>query len=169
MQKSTGTTKMKHTKRLELKAKTLKLGTAMMAWESTDETVHLEQKTNKSPSALDYMRESDFYVYCTLVIKQADAVIASLAPFGVAALDLAEAKTAADNYLKAIPGPKNVIQGRGKALDELRAKVAETDQFLKEKLDKLMNVFIIDNPWLYFGYMTSRKIVDRGSRKKPDQ
>lgn len=166
--KTSGITKDKQAKRTDLKMKTLKLSTAMTAWQSVDHMVHLEQKTDKTPAAMTAMRESDFYVYCKLVIKQAGGVMADLAPFGVSPTNLAEAQTTSDKYLKVLPAPKNQILARTKALEELKIRVAQTDLFLKEKLDKVMRVYITGNPSLYSGYMKSRKIDDTGSKKNPD-
>jgi hypothetical protein len=164
----TGYTVDKQAKRTDLKNKVLKLGGGVVAFTALSDDFKTIEKCDATPSQIDGMRDNDFYTYAKLVINEATPIMASLTPFGVVAADLTAANTSATNYLKAIQAPKAQINERSGAKKDLAALVAETNDLLQNKIDKVMGVFITTNPSFYDLYRGARSIDDTGSVTQPD-
>ena len=152
----TGFTVDKQAKRNELKTKILKLSTAIVAYGAMTDNFKLLEKCDETPAAIDAMRDNDFYTYAKLVISEATPLMTLLAPYGVVAADLTAANTAATTYLTNIQNPRVQINERSRSLSDIEDLFADADAFLKEKLDKVMKVFIATNTSLYRGYEGSR-------------
>jgi len=164
----TGFTVDKQLKRDDLKAKVLKLSTAIVAHAAMTNNFRLKEKCDESSSALNYMRDNDFYTYARLIIAEATPIMAALAPYGVVAADLTNANTSSATYLSVIQAPRVQINERSRALDDIEALFEDTDKFLKEKLDEIMKIFVATNPSIYTGYTGSRRIDQTGSAQAPD-
>lgn len=164
----TGFTVDKQAKREELKARTLKLSTAIVAYAAMNDDNKLLEKCDETPAALDALRDNDFYTYANLIINEATPLLAQLATYGVVATDLSAATTAAAAYLNNIQNPRVQINERSRSLSELEDLFADADAFLKEKLDKVMKVFIATNTSLYRGYEGARGIDQNRGNIAPD-
>ena len=154
----TGFTVDKQAKRNELKAKILKLSTAIVAHGAMTDNFKLLEKCDETPAAIDAMRDNDFYTYAKLVLNEATPLMTLLAPYGVIATDLTAANTAATTYLTNIQNPRVQINERSRSLNDIEDLFVDADTFLKEKLDKVMKVFIATNTSLHKGYEGSRGI-----------
>ena len=154
----TGFTVDKQAKRDDLKAKVLKLSTAIVAYAAMTDNYKLIEKCDETPSALDAMRDNDFYTYAKLIIAEATPLMTSLVPYGVVATDLTASNTAATTYLTNIQNPRVQINERSRSLSDIENLFADADVFLKEKLDNVMKVFVATNSSLYRGYEGSRGI-----------
>lgn len=97
------------------------------------------------------------FIPMPLVISEATPLMTLLAPYGVVATDLTAANTAATTYLTNIQNPRVQINER-RSLSDIEDLFADADTFLKEKLDKVMKVFIATNTSLHRGYEGSRGI-----------
>ncbi len=164
----TGFTVDKQAKRADLKAKTLKLSTALVAYGAMTDNFKLIEKCDETPSALDYMRDNDFFTYAKLIIAEATPLMTLIAPYGVTATDLANANTAATTYLTNIQSPRVQINERSRSLGDIETMFADADSFLKEKLDKVMKIFITSNASLHRGYEGSRGIDQTRGNIAPD-
>ena len=154
----TGFTVDKQAKRNELKAKILKLSTAIVAHGAMTDNFKLLEKCDETPAAIDAMRDNDFYTYAKLVLNEATPLMTLLAPYGVIATDLTAANTAATTYLTNIQNPRVQINERSRSLNDIEELFVDADTFLKEKLDKVMKVFIATNASLHKGYEGARGI-----------
>jgi len=164
----TGFTVDKQAKRADLKAKTLKLSTAIVAHAAMTDNYKLKEKCDESPSKLDYMRDNDFYTYARLVISECTPILASLAGYGVSAADLSLATNSASAYLAVIQSPRIQINERSRSLTDIENLFSDTDAFLRDKLDQVMKLYISANPSIYNGYMGARSIDQTGSATAPD-
>lgn len=164
----TGFTVDKQVKRNDLKAKILKLSTAIVAHASMTDNFNLVEKCDETPAALDGMRDNDFYTYAKLILNEATPLFSALVPFGVTADDLTEATTAATIYLANIQNPRVQINERSRSLSDIETMFADTDTFLREKLDKVMKVFLATNNSLYVGYEGARGIDETRGNIAPD-
>lgn len=164
----TGYTVDKQVKRNDLKAKVLKLSTAVVAHAAMTDNFNLIEKCDETPSALDGMRDNDFYTYAKLVLTEATPLFSALVPFGVTADDLSEATTAATTYLENIQNPRVQINERSRSLSDIETLFTDTDTFLTEKLDKVMKVFLATNNSLYVGYEGARGIDETRGNIAPD-
>lgn len=154
----TGFTVDKQAKRNELKAKILKLSTAIVAHGAMTDNFKLLEKCDETPAAIDAMRDNDFYTYAKLVLNEATPLMTLLASYGVVAADLTAANTAATTYLTNIQNPRVQINERSRSLNDIEELFVDADTFLKEKLDKVMKVFIATNASLHKGYEGARGI-----------
>lgn len=164
----TGFTVDKQAKRADLKSKVLKLSTGIVAYGAMTDNYKLIEKCDETPSALDAMRDNDFYTYSKLVISEATPLMTLLVPYGVVAADLTAANTASNTYLTNIQNPRVQINERSKSLSDIEDLFTDADIFLKEKLDKVMKVFIATNPSLHRGYEGSRGIDQTRGNIAPD-
>ena len=163
----TGFTVEKAAKRATLKKSILKISTAVVANASVSNNYAQVEKCDETPASMDAMRDNDFYTYAKLVINEATPVISALEPFGVVQADLDQALVDSDKFLDVIQKPKVQISDRSKTKDELETLVAETDTFLKKKLDKVMAIFQVTAPSLHVGYLSARSIDDTGTQTTP--
>jgi hypothetical protein len=154
----TGFTVDKQAKRNDLKAKIVKLSTAIVAYSAMIDNFKLIEKCDETPSAIDAMRDNDFYTYAKLIISEATPLMTFLTPYGVVAADLTSANTVAATYLTNIQNPRVQINERSRSLSDIEVLFADADTFLNEKLDKVMRVFTATNASLYRGYEGSRGI-----------
>ncbi len=165
---NSGYTVDKQVKRDDLKAKTLKISGALVAYSAMTPGYKTSAKIDETPNAIDLMRDNDVYTYSRLVVSEATPVMASLTPFGVAAADLTALNTSATAYLANIQSPRVQIAERSKAGDELETQFDALATFLKDKLDAVMGVYISSNPSLYEGYLSARSIDDTSGAGTPD-
>ena len=164
----TGFTVDKQAKRNELKAKIVKLSTAIVAYAAMTDNYKLIEKCDETPAAMDAMRDNDFYTYAKLITSEATPLMTLLAPYGVVAADLTAANTASTTYLTNIQNPRVQINERSRSLSDIEDMFADADTFLKEKLDKVMKVFLATNESLHRGYEGSRGIDQTRGNIAPD-
>jgi hypothetical protein len=164
-----GHTVDKQGQRSKLKASLLKVSTAVIAHASINSINKLLEKCDETPAALDSLRDNDFYTYAQTVIAEATPIAASLAPYNVAPADITTVQTDAADFLTIIQDPRLQINERANALNDAIIQFEKIDDLLKSKLDKVMAVFISQNPSLYNGYQGARAIDDDGgSATEPD-
>ena len=164
----TGYTVEKQVKRSALKNDIITLSTAVVAHAAMTDNYALLEKCDESPSAVDAMRDNDFYTYSQLVINAATPIMTSLEPFGVTAAHLSSAVAASELYLTNIQTPKVQINERSRSNSDIEILFEETDTLLKNKLDKVMKIFIVSNASLYNGYSGARGIEQTGPTVQPD-
>ena len=164
----TGFTVDKQTKRDDLTAKILKLSTAIVAFASVNGNSILAEKCDETLYSMGAMRDNDFYTFAQLIIKEATPIMTDLAPFGILPADLSAAEAASAVYLGGIQNPRGQINERSKALNDLEAEMANTDDLVKNKLDKVMGIYQATNLSLYSGYLGARSIDGTGSQTPPD-
>ena len=164
----TGYTVDKQTRRDDLTMKIFKLSTAIVAFASSNNNSILAEKCDESLNSIRQMRDNDFYTFAQLIIKEATPIMTYLAPFGILPADLSAAEAASAVYLGGIQNPRGQINERSKALKDLEAEMANMDDLVKNKLDKVMGIYQATNLSLYNGYLGSRSIDGTGSQTPPD-
>ena len=164
----TGYTVDKQTRRDDLTMKIFKLSTAIVAFASSNNNSILAEKCDESLNSIRQMRDNDFYTFAQLIIKEATPIMTDLAPFGILPADLSAAEAASAVYLGGIQNPRGQINERSKALKDLEAEMANMDDLVKNKLDKVMGIYQATNLSLYTGYLGSRSIDGTGSQTPPD-
>ena len=103
--------------------------------------------------------------HCQGIHDEANAVVASLADYGVTAAVLTSFQTAIDTYVRAISAPRNAITERKTATTELKLLLTETNQSLMLRLDSLVEQYREPQPAFYMDYHNARIIVDLGTGK----
>lgn len=164
----TGYTVDKHDKRTDLSLKILKLSTAIVAHASINDNSILAEKCDESLRDMGIMRDNDLYTFGQLIINEATPIMTDLTPYGVIAGDLAAATDASAIYLSAIQNPRGQINERNKALNDLQTLMKDTDDLVKDKLDKVMGIYQATNISLYTGYFGARSIDGTGNQTPED-
>ena len=164
----TGYTVDKQSKRSLLTQKILKLSTAIVAFASVNGNSILAEKCDESLRDMGVMRDNDFYTFSQLIIREATPIMTDLAPFGVLPADLTAATAASEVYLANIQSPRGQINERGKALADLEKEMENTNDLLRNRLDKVMGIFQASNPSLHVGYLGARSIDGTGSQTPAD-
>jgi len=85
--------------------------------------------------------------------------VASLADYGVLPADLAELNVLIDAFVNLIPAPRIAITARKGATTGLATFIKDADSVLKERLDKLMQLFKVSALEFYTHYFNARIIV----------
>lgn len=164
----TGYTVEKQNKRTELKQRTLKLSTALVAYGSLHNEPRLLEKCDENVSTLDKMRDNDLYAYARLILAEAHDLLSVLVPLGVTQEDYDKADQMSGDYLKFIQEPRLQINERSMALSQLETLFDETDVLLYSKLDKVLKIFSVTQPNLYVGYEGARGIDQTGAHSPAD-
>lgn len=123
----------------------------------------LLNKMNVSRATLLRHRDSVIAQHCQGIHTEANAVVASLAPYGVTPAVITDLQTAMDTYVTAIMAPRNAITLRKGSTAELKALIKDTNKVLTKRLDSLMASYALSQPEFYRDYHNSRMIVDLGT------
>lgn len=164
----TGFTVDKQFKRNDMTDKIRRLSTATVAFAAVNDNRGLMEKCDATLSELNSMRDNDFYAYSKLLIDEVAPILPQLAPFGIKKDQLDEATKAMDLYLSTIQNPRIKISERGRYIDELEESINSTSVFLREKMDKVMDIFSVTNPGLHKEYLGYRGIDGTGNVNTPD-
>lgn len=164
----TGYTVEKQNKRTDLKAKIMKLSTALVAYGALNNDRKLVEKCDETTAGMDRMRDNDFYAYCKLILSEAQTRVDLLLPYGVTQGDYTQADEVSAVYLNAIQDPRVQINERSMSLNKLDKLFGETDDLLNNKMDKVMKIFSVTHSDLYTGYEGARGIDQTGARTPAD-
>ena len=122
----------------------------------------LAEKMNVTTSALRKHRDAVVAQHSQGIHNEANAVVASLADYGVTPAVLTDLQNAIDRYVAAIAAPRAAITDRKGATAEIRELMKDTTKLLVKRIDSLVEQFRVTNPDLVRGYEDARIIVDLG-------
>ena len=122
----------------------------------------LAEKMNVTTSALRKHRDAVVAQHSQGIHNEANAVVASLADYGVTPAVLTDLQNAIDRYVAAIAAPRVAITDRKGATAEIRELMKDTTKLLVKRIDSLVEQFRVTNPDLVRGYEDARIIVDLG-------
>lgn len=149
----------KKTKMIE---KALQVANQVFAFaEDTSNTV-LREKVDFSRTDLSTKRDAVVAQLCQGIHDEANAVIASLAPYGLVAADLTALQTLIDDYEAVISAPRTAITVRKGSTEAIEALIKEGTLILTNRLDKLMSEFKDSAPDFYQEYFDARVVVNTG-------
>lgn len=143
--------------------KALLVSGAVFAYATDTDNNTLKEAVAYSASDLKYVRDTIAAERATVIHDQANAVIASLADYDVDAAVLTELTGLIDAFAALIPGPRVAITARKGATSGLVELMKEADSLLKERLDKLMNLYKVTDLEFYTHYFNARIIVGNAS------
>ena len=133
--------------------------------EDTSATV-LREKMDVSYSDLIAPRDAVVAQKCQGIHDEANAVIASLASYGVLPADLTALQGMIDKYELVISAPRTAITVRKGATEQIEQLVREGTTILTNRMDKLMADFKGTNPDFYQEYFDARIVVNTGAKKE---
>ncbi|MBK7382986.1 MAG: hypothetical protein IPI81_06555 [Flavobacteriales bacterium] len=133
--------------------------------EDVGDTV-LREKMDVSYSDLIAPRDSIVGQKCQGIHTEANAVIASLAPYGILPLDLTDLQGFIDAYELVISAPRVAITVRKGATERIETLIREGTTILTNRMDKLMSEFKDSDPVFHQEYFDARIVVNSGSVKE---
>lgn len=133
---------------------------ALFAFASASGDAVLKEKARYSYSDLYKLKDDELSIICQNLHAEENAVLASLAPYGVTAATLTTFQTMITDYSTEVPAPRNAASTRAAARQQLNDLFDETDELLKEQVDKLAVQFKVSEPEFYNAYKSNRVILD---------
>jgi hypothetical protein len=121
-----------------------------------------------APAYLKKLGDNALLNQCTLIYNIAEAMdTAEITPYGVLPETVVSLKKEIDDFAALVAKPRTEIITRSRATSSLEDLFKETNELLRNQLDKLMLVLRLGNPVFYNEYKSARIIVDlHGSRKE---
>ncbi len=149
-------------------AETLDVAGKVMAYATAIGDEALAEAMNIVPSELRRYRDSVVAQRCQDVHDSANAVLASLADYGVDAAKLTAFQALIDAYLAENTAPRLAITTRKNATAVIEELVEGTLTMLNRRMDPLMQGFAITDPEYHRQYTDARIIVDLGGTGEPE-
>jgi hypothetical protein len=117
--------------------------------------------TDVTRTSLDRMDEEELSNRAAAVRTAAGAQATELATFQVTQANLDELSQALENFNAAKTGPRNATAARAAQTESLPNLIREASTFLRNRIDRMVNLFSRSNPDFVSGYRSARVIVDR--------
>lgn len=166
--KTTGITENKQKEEDEMIQISLEVAAAVYAYASKIGDNELRDKVSYSPSYLRKSRDTILKDICQVIHDEADKVIANLADYGKTPADLTQQQKEIDDFADILAKPRTAIGTRATATTQLVELFQNSDDVLKNQLDKLMLTYQNSEPEFYLPYQNARIIVDLGIRHKEE-
>ena len=149
-------------KKEDMVRKALAIANQTFAYAEDNNEIVLREKMDVSYSDLIAPRDAVVAQKCQGIHDEANAVIASLAAYGVLPADLTALQGAIDKYELVISAPRTAITVRKGATEAIETLIREGTTILKNRMDKLMVEFKGTNPDFYQEYFDARIVVNTG-------
>lgn len=160
IQAISGITVDKAEQKKELIGQAVDIGGAVFAYASSTDNFILKDKVRVNPSDLSRLKDELLAPACTNILNAAADNAAALIPFGVTAAKITAFETAINNYISAVPAPRNAVSNRVSVAGTIKQLFKDGDELLKEQLDKLAIQFKTTEPAFYNAYKSNRVILD---------
>lgn len=139
---------------------TTDLAAIVFAYANNTKNNTLKQAVNYSNSDLLHMKPNLLISTCNNIYTAANNNLAALASYNITAPILSILQTAIDNYSTAAPKPKTAKSLKATSTVNIKTLIKETDDILKNELDKLVVSFKYTNPDFVTAYKKTRTIID---------
>jgi hypothetical protein len=146
----------------------VKAGVAAVGAEKND--VKLKTVSAISESAIRNMRESDLVVKGHELYEVALAIAPELVSWSVTQDEINDLGESTDSYLSQNPTIRNIKARSTQATSEIKEKLNESYDLIKDQLDAFMLPFKKINPTFYGEYLNTRLIINRpATHPKPEE
>jgi uncharacterized protein YecE (DUF72 family) len=129
----------------------------------------LLSKVDYSPSYLKNLRDTELKAVCQSVHTAASSVISELDDYGKTQEDLDKLQKEINDFSDMLSQSRKAISTRATATSRLEELFEETDDLLKNQLDKLMITYKNSHPRFYNTYKKARQIVDMGKHSRTEE
>jgi hypothetical protein len=163
---TTGSTQLKQQAEKEMIDATVQLAAAMFVYAQIENKPDLLEKCKVSPSSLGIMSAEKLKTICSIIHAEALQLGDKLVNFGKSADDISQLKTEIEEYSPLIGAPRDAIVTRAQARQELDILMKEANDLIRNKSDKLSELFKDSQPKLYNTYKAARVIVDLRAGKQ---
>jgi hypothetical protein len=162
-----GVTLEKRTVREAMIAAALEVAGCVFAYAFDQGDAKLHAKVDYSESDLLRIRDGEIGPVCQGIHDEADAIVASLANYGVDAPLLADLQAKITAYGGNAGKPRSATGSKKAATASLDGEIVSTRRVLESKIDKLATKFKLSQPDFFNEYMAARVIVDQPGGHKP--
>ena len=121
--------------------------------------------TDVTRTALDRMAAEELSNRATSVLAQANVHKTSLVPLQVTQDNLDEFEQALQEFNAVKTGPRAAIVARATQTESLSTRVRRANGILRNRIDRMVNLFKRSNPDFVSGYQSARVIVDRAASR----
>lgn len=144
----------------ELSVAAENLAAALFAYATAEDDPILQQKANYTLSDFQRMKDDELGIITQNLHDDASPIVASLENYGVTAATLTTFEGLIDDYNATVSAPRNAVALRKTYGTQLKTLFKVSDDFLKERLDKLAIHFKQTQPEFYFTYKNNRRIIN---------
>lgn len=159
-----GVTTDKKNKKLELIEKMLVVAGGIMSFAQDTADNELFELVNFRPSELEHIGDSLLVDRANLILVTGNTHAANILPKGITAVILGELQTLITEYETLVVGPRDLIVDKKTATEQLVVLFSDTDDLLKNNLDRLMMQFKTTNDDFFRKYFNGREIIDLGTQ-----
>ncbi len=136
------------------------------AYASATNNETLKQEMNLPVTTLLRTRDEALAPRCQNIHDRAQSNARALNEYGIKPDQLTDLQTAIDNYSAETMKPRTAVSNRKTATANLAALFKETDDILKNQMDKLIELYRADHPDFVNTYFETRIIVDPPTRAR---
>ncbi len=157
---TTGARQLKLKEEAEMIDAAVQLAATMYVYAQVNERSDLQEKCSISVSQMERMSDELVLTTCRNVYNEAVPLGDELADYGKTTDDIIALKQEIDEFAALISSPRSAIVTRSQATKELDILITETNDLLRNKVDKLMELLKDSQPKVYNTYLAARVIVD---------
>ena len=136
---------------------------ALGAMAATSNDNELLALTAVSPSSLHRFTDEELANRASTVLEKANAQKTSLAAFHVTQANIDELSQALQNFKTIKEKPRQTTAERVAETSSLPSLIRDANDILRNRIDRLVNLFRRSNPKFVAGYKSARVIVDRAA------
>lgn len=160
---TTGVTPDKNVTRESLRTTTVNIAGILYAYAVSVNNIVLQERSRVTYSDVRNAKDDELAERAQNIHDDANAVIASLPPFGITAAVLTSYQTLIDSYAVKSPAPRAAQSQQVALTAQLKELFKEADATLKNLMDKLMLNFKTSDLEFFNTYTAAREIIDPGS------
>jgi hypothetical protein len=159
---TTGAAVNKSNLRAELDEFSYGIMAPVAGWAYSEENFDLHANMDYSQAKLEAIKDDTYPEFLDYRHQLLSDIVADLADLGITQPVLDAWEQAIDDYQAVLNAPRLAITSKKIHTDNLPGLFTDTNNFLKNVLDKLMVAHKNPNPEIYDGYVLAREIIDRG-------
>lgn len=160
----TGFTREKESLEELLIDKAIAVARAIFAYAEKMNNKPLREKVNYAPSDLKNTRDTVRISISQVIHDEANGVLGDLGDYGIDADGLEELQKAIKDYTTAVSAPRSATTEKKKATGMISELFGVIDGILKNRMDKLIEIFKKSNFDFYKQYFNGRMIIELGGR-----
>ena len=156
-------TAIKNYKREDMTANLLNVAAGIAAVGAEKNDVRLKMTGAVKEPVIKDMRESDLVIRAHGVYETAMSIAPELVTWGISQDEIDDLGASSDSYLDQNQTIRNIKAKSVEATTEIKQKLNESYNLIKDPLDALMLPFKKINPTFYGEYLNTRLIIDRAA------
>jgi hypothetical protein len=161
----TGIAQAKTDKRAELSELAYFVANRVQSYALATNNQELLAKVNYSRSTFNRYRDTDLLALCNTIYEQAQTNLAQLADYSVDSALMNELQTTIQAYQDQLAKPRTSKNTAKTATDNLGELFKTTNELLRERLDRDVEIFKRTAPDFYKQYFNARRIVQTTKSK----